>query len=86
MFGLIRKKKVKDAIEFILNRYKDCSKDDVLFENKSDQYFYYIGNLNCAEYIKHKCLTNRKAEREAKKAIKLMLNRCERKDGETDGE
>ena len=82
MFGLIRKKKVKDAIEHIQNEYRDFTKYDPLFKGKSDhQYHYYIGNLNCAEYIKHKCLQNRQAERKAKKALKLMLNRCERKDG-----
>ena len=61
MFGLIRKKKVKDAIEHIQNEYRDFTKDDPLFtcrdvrKSKSDQYHYYMGNLNCAEYIASRC-------------------------------
>lgn len=55
MFGLIRKKKVKDAIEHILNEYKDLKKNDPLFMWYGDQYNYYMGNQNAANYIAWKC-------------------------------
>ena len=55
MFGLIRKKKVKDAIEHILNEHSDLKKNDPLFEYYRDQYHYYMGNQNAANYIAWKC-------------------------------
>lgn len=55
MFGLIRKKKVKDAIEHILKEYKDFNKNDPLFKCNVDQYHFYMGNQNAANYIARKC-------------------------------
>ena len=55
MFGLIRKKKVKDAIEHILNEHSDLKKSDPLFKRYGDQYHYYMGNQNAANYIAWKC-------------------------------
>lgn len=73
MFGLIRKKKVKEAILHIRKEYGDHMKDDPLFrcpdvyKGRRDQYHYYEGNINCANYIESKCLSNRREERKAKR-------------------
>lgn len=53
MFGLIRKKKVIDALEHIKNNYDDCNKAPEGFGRIN--YFYYSwGNMNCANYIAKK--------------------------------
>lgn len=53
MFGLISKKKVVKAIEFIMKEYDDCNNAPKGF-GRVNYYYYSCGNMNAAHYIAKK--------------------------------
>lgn len=52
MFGLIRKKKVKDALVAIAKEYDNDKQQPGM--TKLNSFYYSCGNMNCANYIAHK--------------------------------
>lgn len=49
MFGLIRKKKVTDALVFIAKEYDSDKQQPGM--TKLNSFYYCCGNMNCANYI-----------------------------------
>lgn len=49
MFGLIRKKKVVDALRYIASEYDSLMPQPGM--NSTESYYYCCGNMNCANYV-----------------------------------
>lgn len=63
MFGLIRKKKVIDALVFIAKEYDSDKQQPGM--DKLNSFYYSCGNMNCANYIRTTIKERRKKKHEA---------------------